>query len=142
MFSAGFRENSSVAYPRQRNYNSGVWLIVSQKPIKRPDWWKGKFALFWMLARRGIPVQRLSTPTPSQWARSFIDRGRRGRPAVTAQSAVTVIWKLIISGLTSIIFVVLGTATLHFQGWLVPISLRPVLGMAAYVMATVWSSCS
>ena len=142
MFSAGFREKSSMVYSRQRNYNSGVWLIVSQKLVNRPDWWKGKFALFWMLARRGIPVQRLSTLTPSQWARTFIDRGRRGRPAVTAQSAVTVSWTFVISGLTSIILVVLGTANLHFQGWLVPISLRPVLGMAAYVMATIWSSCS
>ena len=63
-----------MVYSRQRNYNSGVWLIVSQKLVNRPDWWKGKFALFWMLARRGIPVQRLSTLTPSQWARTFIDR--------------------------------------------------------------------
>ena len=25
---------------------SGVRLISTQKPIKRPGWWKGKFALF------------------------------------------------------------------------------------------------
>ena len=27
---------------------SGVQLLTTQKPIKRPDWLKGKFALFWM----------------------------------------------------------------------------------------------
>ena len=38
---------------------------------------------------------------------------------------------------------VLNIINLQFQGQLVPISLRPVLGIvAAYVMATVWSSCS
>ena len=31
---------------------SGIWLLIAQKPIKRPSWWKGKFALFWMLATR------------------------------------------------------------------------------------------
>jgi len=24
----------------------GVWLLAAQKPINRPGWWKGKFALF------------------------------------------------------------------------------------------------
>ena len=30
----------------------GVWvrLLAAQKPINRPGWWKGKFALFQMLA--------------------------------------------------------------------------------------------
>ena len=32
---------------------SGVWLLAAQKPIKRQSWWKGKFALFWMLATGG-----------------------------------------------------------------------------------------
>ena len=27
-----------------------VWLLVTQKPINRPAWWKGTFALFQMLA--------------------------------------------------------------------------------------------
>ena len=31
---------------------SGVQLLTTQKPVKRPAWWKGKFALFWMLATR------------------------------------------------------------------------------------------
>ena len=39
----------------------------------------------------------------------------------TTQSSTTVIFKLIISGLTSIIFVVLGTVNLQFQGHLFPL---------------------
>ena len=88
------------------------------------------------------PVQRLTPPTDNQWARAFIGGGR-GLHAETAQSALMVILKLVIGGLTSVILIVLGTVNLQFQGWFVSISLRPVLGIAAaYVMATVWSSCS
>ena len=48
-----------------------------------------------------------------------------------------------IGGLTSIILIVLSAVSLHFQGQLVLISSRPVLGIvAAHVIATVWSSCS
>ena len=32
---------------------SGVQLLAAQKPIKRQGWWKGMFALFWMLATGG-----------------------------------------------------------------------------------------
>ena len=32
---------------------SGVQLLTAQKPIKRPDWLKRKFALFWMPATSG-----------------------------------------------------------------------------------------
>ena len=53
------------------------------------------------------------------------------------QSALTVIFKLVISGLTTVMLIVLNTV------WFVSISLRPVLGtLAAYVTATVWSSCN
>ena len=63
--------------------------------------------------------------------------------AETAQSALTVVLKLVIGGLTSIILIVLSTVNLQFQGRFVPASLRPALRIvAAYVMATVWSSCS
>ena len=59
------------------------------------------------------------------------------------QSALIVILKLVISGLTSIIWIVLDTVSVQFQGPFVPISLRPVLRIvAAYVRTTVWSSCS
>ena len=27
-----------------------VWLLAAQKTINRPGWWKGKFALFQVLA--------------------------------------------------------------------------------------------
>ena len=66
-----------------------------------------------------------------------------GLDAETAQSSLTVIFKLIISGLTSIILVVLGTVTLQFWGALVPIYLQSILRIvAAQVLSTVWSSWS
>ena len=74
--------------------------------------------------------------------RAFVDRGR-ALHAETAQLALTVIFGLVIGGLTSVILVVLGTVNLQFQGQFVSISLKPVLEtVAAYVMITVWSSCS
>ena len=78
----------------------------------------------------------------NQGARAFIDGGR-GLYAETAQSALTVILRLVISDLTSVILIVLNTVNLQFQGQFVPISLRPVLRIAAaYAMATARSSCS
>jgi len=68
----------------------------------------------------------------NQWTRAFIGRGR-GLHAETAQSALTVILKLI----------VFSTVSLQFPDRFVTISLRAVPGIvAAYVMAVVWSSCS
>ena len=59
------------------------------------------------------------------------------------QSALTVIFKLVTGGLTSIILVLLGTVNLQFQGPFVPISLWSVLGIvAAFVVGAIWSSCS
>ena len=61
----------------------------------------------------------------------------------TAQTFLTVIFKLVVSGLTSSILIVLDTVNLQFQGPFIPISLMPVLGaVAAYVIAMVWSLCS
>ena len=37
-------------------YAWGVWLLAAQKPVNRPGWWKGKFALFQMLATGGGSV--------------------------------------------------------------------------------------
>ena len=54
-------------------------------------------------------VQRL-TPH-NQWARSFIDRGR-GLHAETAQSALTVISKLVMDDLTRVILIVSSTINL------------------------------
>ena len=87
-------------------------------------------------------MQRPTPPTDNQWARAFIDAGR-GLHAETAQSALTVILTLVIGGLIGNILIVLSTVNLQFQGQFVPISLRPALRIvAAYVMVTVWSSCS
>ena len=59
------------------------------------------------------------------------------------QSALTVIFRLVTGGLTSVILVVLGTVNLQFQGPFVPISLRQIFTIvAASVVGAVWSSCS
>ena len=51
-------------------------------------------------------------------------------PRVKAvQSVLTVILKLVISGLTSYTLIVLGTVNLQLQGQLVSISLRPILSI-------------
>ena len=68
-------------------------------------------------------------PLATSGARGFLHR--MGLYAETAQSALTVILKSVISGLISIIFVVLGTVNFQFPGALVPISLRPILGIMA-----------
>ena len=66
--------------------------------------------------------------------------GGRGLPEA-ARSALTVILKLVIGGLTSITVIVLSAVNLQLLGWFVPISLRPVLRVvaASYVLATVLS---
>ena len=97
----------------------GARLLAAQKTTNRPGWWKGKFALFQMLAtvvagRCGcLSKGQLPTLATSE-ARAFINR-RRELHAEIAQLSVTVILKLAIHGLTSIILVVLGTVNLQFQ---------------------------
>lgn len=59
--------------------HGGVWLLITQKPVNRPCWWKGKFALSLMLATgRGRVVDicpKVDSPTPGkQGVRAFIDR--------------------------------------------------------------------
>ena len=62
-----------------------------------------------------------------------------GLHAEMAQSTLTVIFKLLISGLANIILIVLGTVNLQFQGPFFPISLWPVFGIVtARVLGTVW----
>ena len=48
-------------------YALGVWLLAAQKPISRPGWWKGKFALFQIPATAGRGWQACSPP-PQQAA--------------------------------------------------------------------------
>ena len=41
--------------------HGGVWPLITQKPVNRPRWWKGKFALSLMLATgRGEGGRHLS----------------------------------------------------------------------------------
>ena len=55
-----------------------VLLFSTQKPINRPGWWKGKSALFHMLATGGetvVDICPMVDSTPSkQRVRAFIDR--------------------------------------------------------------------
>ena len=86
-----------------------------------------------------ISVQRL-TPSPDKHGvRAFINRVG---DAVTCRNNIVISnshLQSVISGLTSIILVVLGTVNHHFQGALVPISLPSILGIvAAQVLGTVW----
>ena len=68
-----------LCYLQSNVAQSGVWLLIAQKPKKRPGWWKGKFALFWMLAagdggnvRSGRLLTKGWLPAPNQWAGAFI----------------------------------------------------------------------
>ena len=85
------------------------------------------------------PVQ--SPPPPDhQWARAFTGWGR-DLHAEIAQPSLAGILMLGISGLVSVILIILGTVSLQFHGRFASISLKPVLRIvAAYVMVTAWSS--
>ena len=107
---------------------SEVRLLASLKPIKRQAWWKVYFILeagkWWLEVGGRTPVQR-SAPLPGHPVGKSFYRHREGLQAETAQSALTVILKLVTGSLTSInLFKVV---TLQFQGPFVPISLWPVL---------------
>ena len=84
-------------------------------------------------------------PPNNQWGKNFFIDRRWGlwELHATAQLSLTVIFKSVIGGLTSIILIVLGIVNLQFQVPFVSISLRPILRIiAVYVMSIVWSSCS
>ena len=96
----------------------------------------------WESGGRAVSCPKADSLPLQPVGKSFY-RLREGLHAETAQAALTVILKLVIHGLTSVILIVLGTVSFQFQGQFVPIYLRLVLGTgAAYAMATVWSSCS
>ena len=85
--------------------------------------------------------------TGNQWGKSFYRQKWGELYAETALPAQTVIFQLVIVGLTAnltlVLLIVLGTVNLQFQGPFVPISLRPILGIvAAHVLGAVCSSCS
>ena len=125
----------------------GVQLFITQKPINKPYWQKGKFALFQMPEtgeRRVVdvcPVDDSPFPSPPTLAtsgdRAFIHR-RRGymqkQHGQLWQSSS--IWS---SVWFNIILIVLGTVNLQLQRPFIPISLRPILGIVeAHVLVSVW----
>ena len=105
-------------------------------PKANKDCWKGKFALFWMLATEQwgecgwMHVQR-PAPPPQQSRGKSLYRMREG--AMCWNSRVSSDGHLEIGGLTSIILIVLRPVNLQFRVQFVPISLRPICGsVAAY----------
>ena len=130
---------------------SGVCLLTAQKPIRRPGWWKVRCILdaskLSTLGAGGVREKpdscpKSDSPHPQPVGKSFYRQEEEARlHTETAQSARTIILKLVISGLTSVMMTVLSTVNLQIQGWFVSISLRPFLRIvAAYVMVIVWSS--
>ena len=84
-----------------------------------------------------LPVTRRPA-NDNPWARAFIDGGK-GFHAETAQSPLKVILKLVISGLKSIMLIVLGTVFGCRVGSVCSRFFGSVLRMVAvYVMATAW----
>ena len=57
---------------------SGVRLLTAQKPLKRPNWWKGKFALFWMPATAAQGGAQRLTPLPWKSGRKSFHRWKEG----------------------------------------------------------------
>ena len=84
---------------------NGIRLLATQKPTKRPGWWERKLALFWIPATGAgggygggdvcLSRGQLSATYIQQVGKSFY-RLREGLHAETAQSALTVILKLVI----------------------------------------------
>ena len=121
-------------------------LLATQKLINRPGWWKGMFALFQMPATGGEGEHlskghpRLPPKQPllaSSGAGAFRDKRRDYMQKEYSQLRQSVIFKVIIGGLTTVVFIFLGTVNLQSQGLFIPISLRPVLRIvAAYVDTT------
>ena len=79
----------------------GVWLLTTQKPIKRQVGGKESLLYFggwqpgWAGHTDSCPkMDSLHPDTDNQGARAFIDGGR-GLRAETAQSALTVVLKLV-----------------------------------------------
>ena len=85
-----------------------VWLRAAQKPLKRPGWWKGKFTLFWMQATGGGGeaghLSKGQLPALTSGGKSLY-RQREGAICETAQSSLTVILKLVISDLASVVLI-------------------------------------
>jgi len=76
----------------------------------------------WFILDAGVCVGGRVDACPKADSPSLDNQWTRGLHVETVQSALTVILKLVIGGLTSVILIVLGTINLQFQGWFVPIS--------------------
>ena len=77
---------------------SGIRLLTALKPIKSQGWWKEKFAYFLRLSKEEleeISCSKASSPPPQSVGKSFFGRGRGWVHAERAQSALTVILKLV-----------------------------------------------
>ena len=93
----------------------GVWLLLAWKPWKRPGWWKGKFTLFGGAGKADASPKVDYPPPTIPWpsgGNSFYRLGG-GATSRTTQSDLTVILKLVIGGLTSIV----PASSWLFQGY-------------------------
>ena len=122
-----------------------VWSSCSLLKSQQTGQVGGKESLLYFRCRNW--EERMADICPKadkHGVRALTDRvGEGALHAGTAQSSLTVIFRLVMSGLTSIILNVLGTVNLQFQGPFVPISLRSVLRIvAARVLGAVRSPCS
>ena len=100
------------------------WLLLRNHYI---GGWKEKFALFWMpeMEGRGVlanacPKADSPAPLTLKGPEFFLTEG--GGYMQKQQSALTVIFRLVIGGPTSVILRVLGTVNLQFWGQFVCIS--------------------
>ena len=97
---------------------SEVRLLTSQKSVKSPDGWEGKFAVFWMLTARvggaGPCPKADSSPAPAA-GKSFYSL----REGITYRNSTGRSDSHLEIGhgeLTSIFLIVLSTVSLQFQG--------------------------
>ena len=118
-------------------YAWGVQLLTDQKPISRPGWWKGKFVLLQMPTTGGEGGRHLSKgrPPPKVVGESFYRWGWGDAwGEVTCRNSTVISnsqLQLVISGVTSIILVVLGTVNLQFHSTLISLSLQSILEIVA-----------
>ena len=98
------------------------------------------------LGKRQPHLQRPTPPCQSAgrvFKQESVHKWKEGATCRTALSVLMTILKLVLHGLIGAILIVLSTVNLQFQGWFVPISLRPLLRIVApYIMATICSSYS
>ena len=119
------------------------WLLARQKPINSTGSWKGKFLYFrsgnWDGENLADNCPKAdSTHSHQAGGRNSYRQNGVGLQAEIPQPSPTGIFELVITRLTSVIMVVLGTVNLQFWSPFIPISLQPVLGIvAAHVLGTV-----